>query len=94
MPIYIFLNGNDFRLGKVKWNQYFHCCYIFVDAFLSQVSLVTAVFISLEDFAPSAGRLGTEYCPCERTSLAFLFPGHALVMRDLGSDNVTDCVWL
>ena len=50
LPIYIFLNADYFRLGKVKWNQYFHFSYIFVDAFLSQVSLITAVLISLERF--------------------------------------------
>ena len=50
LPIYIFLERDFFRLGKVKWNQYFHFSYIFVDAFLSQVSLITAVLISLERF--------------------------------------------
>ena len=50
LPIYIFLERDFFRLGRVKWNQYFHSSYFFVDALLSQVSLITAVLISLERF--------------------------------------------
>ena len=50
LPIYIFLMEDDFRLAKVKWNQYFHSSHNFVDAFLSQVSLITAVLISPERF--------------------------------------------
>ena len=51
LPVYIFLKGDFLGLfRKVKWNQYFDSSYIFVDAFLSQVSLITAVLISLERF--------------------------------------------
>ena len=50
LPIYIFLKEDYFRLVKVKWNQYFNFSYIFVDACLSQVSLISAVLISLERF--------------------------------------------
>ena len=50
LPIYIFLKEDYFRLGKVKWNQYFNFSYIFLDACLSQVSLISAVLISLDRF--------------------------------------------
>ncbi|XP_044169326.1 allatostatin-A receptor-like [Acropora millepora] len=51
LPVYIFLKGDFLGLfRKVKWNQYFDSSYIFVDAFLSQVSLITVVLISLERF--------------------------------------------
>ena len=49
LPIFIFMNSDYyFRLGKVKTNQYVFFSYIFVDTFLSQVSIVSAVSISLE----------------------------------------------
>ena len=51
LPVYFCLKGDFLGLfRKVKWNQYFGSSYIFVDAFLSQVSLITAVLISLERF--------------------------------------------
>ena len=50
LPIFIFMNGNYFRLRKVKTNQYFSFSFIFVEAFLSQVSVISAVSISLERF--------------------------------------------
>ena len=50
LPIFIFMNGDNFRLGKVKTNQYFSFSFIFVEAFLSQVSVISAVSISLERF--------------------------------------------
>ena len=50
LPIYIFLKADFLGLRKVKWNQYFHFYYMFFDIFLSQVSLITAVLISLERF--------------------------------------------
>ena len=51
LPMYLLVNGDDFRLGEVKTKpQYFYFSYIFVDTFLSQVSLISAVSISLERF--------------------------------------------
>ena len=50
LPLYIFMNRDYFRLGEVKTKQYFYFSYIFVDTFLSQVSLISAVSISLERF--------------------------------------------
>ena len=50
LPMYIFVNADYFRLGEVKTKQYFYSSYIFVDTFLTQVSLISAVSISLERF--------------------------------------------
>ena len=50
LPIYIFVNGDDLSLGKVKTNQDLLFCHTFVDTLFSQVSLISAVSISLERF--------------------------------------------
>ncbi|XP_044169327.1 growth hormone secretagogue receptor type 1-like [Acropora millepora] len=50
LPIFIFMNGDNFRLGKVKTNQDLFLSFIFVDTLFSQVSLISAVSISLERF--------------------------------------------
>ena len=50
LPIFIFKNGDYFRLGKVKTNHFFNFSHLFVDTFLSQASLISAVLISLERF--------------------------------------------
>ena len=50
LPIYIYWNADYFRLGKVKRNQDLFFSYLFVDALFSQVSLISAVSISLERF--------------------------------------------
>ena len=50
LPIYIYGNADYFRLGKVKTNQDLFFSYIFLDAIFSQVSLISAVSISLERF--------------------------------------------
>ena len=50
LPAYISMNGDCLRLGEVKTKQYFHSSYIFVDTFLSQVSLISVVSISLDRF--------------------------------------------
>ena len=44
LPIYIFVNGDDLRLGKVKTNQDLLFFHTFVDTLFSQVSLISAVF--------------------------------------------------
>ena len=50
LPIFIFVNGDYLRLKGVKTKQNFYFSHIFVDTFLSQVSLISAVSISLERF--------------------------------------------
>ena len=50
LPIFIFVNGDYLRHKKVKTKQNFYFSHIFVDTFLSQASLISAVFISLERF--------------------------------------------
>ncbi|XP_044169324.1 adenosine receptor A2a-like [Acropora millepora] len=50
LPIYIYGNADYFRLGKVKTNQDLFFSYIFLDAIFSQVSLISALSISLERF--------------------------------------------
>ena len=50
LPIYTFVNGGDLRLGKVKTNQDLLFSHTFVDTLFSQVSLISAVLISLERF--------------------------------------------
>ena len=50
LPIYIFVNGDDLRLGKVKTNQDLLVSHTFVDTLFSQVSLISAVLISVERF--------------------------------------------
>ena len=50
LPIYIYRNADYFRLGKVKTNQNLFFSYIFLDSIFSQVSLISAVSISLERF--------------------------------------------
>ena len=50
LPIFIFMNGDYFRLGKVKTNQDLFLSFIFVDTLFSQVSLISALSISLERF--------------------------------------------
>ena len=50
LPIYIYRNAGYFRLGKDKTNQDLFFSYIFLDAIFSQVSLISAVSISLERF--------------------------------------------
>ena len=50
LPIYIYRNANYFRLGKVKTNQDLFFPYIFLDAIFSQVSLISAVSMSVERF--------------------------------------------
>mgnify|MGYP000338537680 CR=1 FL=1 len=50
LPIFIFMNGDYFRLGKVKTNQDLFLSFIFVDTLFSQVSLISAVSISVERF--------------------------------------------
>lgn len=50
LPIYICVNGDDLRLGKVTTNHDLFFSYLFVDALFSQVSLISAVLISLERF--------------------------------------------
>ena len=50
LPINIFVNGDDLRLGKVKTNQDLLFSHTFVDTLFSQVSLISAVLISMERF--------------------------------------------
>ena len=50
LPIYICWIADYFRLGKVKTNQDLFLSYLFVDTIFSQVSLISAVSISLERF--------------------------------------------
>ncbi|XP_067036355.1 adenosine receptor A2a-like [Acropora muricata] len=50
LPIYIYGNADYFRLGKVKTNRDLFFSYIFLDAIFSQVSLISALSISLERF--------------------------------------------
>ncbi|XP_044170983.1 histamine H2 receptor-like [Acropora millepora] len=50
LPIFIFVNGDYLRHKKVKTKQNFYFSHIFVDTFLTQASLISAVFISLERF--------------------------------------------
>ncbi|XP_067038933.1 growth hormone secretagogue receptor type 1-like [Acropora muricata] len=51
LPIFIFMNGDYFRLGKVEMNQDLFLSFIFVETLFSQVSLnISAVSISLERF--------------------------------------------
>ena len=57
------MNGDYFRLRKVKANQYFSFSHIFVDEFLSQVSIISAVPISLE-------RLHAIYWPFRHRALS------------------------
>ena len=78
LPIYIFLRGDFFRLWKVKSNRYFQFSYIFVDASLSQVSLITAVLISLEKFHAICWPFRHRVLSMRGTRLEFLLPGHLL----------------
>ncbi|XP_067035288.1 5-hydroxytryptamine receptor 2A-like [Acropora muricata] len=50
LPIYVYSNADYFRLGNVKTNQDLFLPYLFVDALFSQVSLISAVLISVERF--------------------------------------------
>ena len=50
LPMFLFVHGYYFRLGKVKTNQYFSFSFTFVETFISQVSVISAVSISLERF--------------------------------------------
>ena len=50
LPIYIVIVGSSYRLWNFKISRDFEMSFYFVDTALSQASLISAVFISLERF--------------------------------------------
>ena len=50
LPIYIYSFGRSFQLWKGGWSMPLSSCYIIVDIFFSQASLISAAFMSGERF--------------------------------------------
>ena len=78
LPIYIYGNADYFRLGKVKTNQDLFFSYIFLDAIFSQVSLISALSISLERFHAICWPFRHRVLSMRTYKIVFFLPGQLL----------------